>query len=42
VKEDWDDMNSWTQAMVLAFSQLREYEDVEEYKNLLRSNGAKI
>lgn len=29
VKEAWDDCDPWTQAMLIAYSQLRDYEDQE-------------
>ena len=42
VKENWDDNNGWVQAKVIAYSQIREYEDSEEYKGLLQAGGARL
>ena len=39
VKENWDDTDVWTQAMSLAFSQIREREDAEEHNSLVRAGG---
>ena len=42
VKGAWDTCDVWAQSQLIAYSQLREYEESEEHLNLLRASGAKI
>jgi len=42
VNDGWNETDVWMQAMAIAYSQIREMEDAEEHKNLLRAAGIKI
>jgi hypothetical protein len=32
VEGSWDDIDVWTQALIIAYGQIREYDEVEEIK----------
>jgi hypothetical protein len=42
VKPDWDDNSVWAQAQMIAYSQIRCYEEDEENINMYRALGAKL
>jgi len=42
VEESWNDNSVWEQANLIAFNQIREYEEGEDRINLYKSNGAKL
>jgi len=42
VSRNWEDNNMWAQAQLIAYSQIRCYEEDEEMLNLYRAMGAKV
>jgi hypothetical protein len=42
VKESWDDNDVWSQAQLIAYNQIREYEEDEDRINLYKASGAKL
>jgi hypothetical protein len=41
VKEKWEDNDVWTQALILAYNQVRDYDETEEKKAILGNNTKK-
>lgn len=37
MKADWDDNNPWMQAMILAYDQIRQYEEAKRDQMLMRA-----
>jgi hypothetical protein len=40
--KDWDDCSVWVQAMIIAYSHIRDYEDQERDIEFMKSMGAKV
>lgn len=42
VPSSWDECNVWAQAMLIAYSQIRDYEDQERDIEMMKCMGAKV
>ena len=42
VEDTWDMNSVWSQAQMIAYSQIREYEEEEDRLNMYRCLGAKV
>ena len=42
VKDHWDDLDAWTRAKMLAYNNVRGYEEAEERIELYKMLGARV
>ena len=42
ISYEWDNNNIWTQAKLIAYNNIREFEEFEEQKNMYQALGAKV
>ena len=42
VKSQWDDNDVWRQAQLIAYNQIRGYEEAEDQENMYKALGIKL